>query len=159
MKALFLPLLLAAWSAAFADIPVVFPDNDKFADAVGDEFMVESTIPGDFKTPEGVAAAMLMLGDQVADKKLTAPFNPATIRSSSHFEGARPLASYFRGARIQGKRFIISFDGEAMRYLNNAASIQQFVKGAIEGTLKKNFPEIEGVDYEVDGEIVEDWDA
>lgn len=157
MKTILLPLLIAA--TAFADIPVVFPDNEKFADAVGDEFMVESTIPGDFKTPEGVAAAMLTLGDQVKDPKLTAPFSPATIRPSSHFEGARPLASYFRGARIQGKRFILSFDEEAMRYLNNTASIQELVKGSIERTLKKNFPEIEGIDYEIDGEIVEDWDA
>lgn len=157
MKTILLPLLIAA--TAFADIPVVFPDNEKFADAVGDEFMVESTIPGDFKSPEGIVAAMLMLGDQVKDPKLTAPFSPATIRPSSHFEGARPLAGYFRGARIQGKRFVISFDEEAMRYLNNTASIQELVKGSIERTLKKNFPEIEGVDYEVDGEIVEDWDA
>jgi hypothetical protein len=150
---------IALTSSGLADIAVVFPDSKKFAELGGRDFLVPSSIPGDFKTPEGIVAAMLFLGDQVRDKNLTAPFSAATLKSSSHFEGAKPLGAYFRGARIDGTTFVISFSGEAMRYLNNTAGIQQFVKGALEATIKKNFPKIETVAYEIDGEIVSDWDA
>ncbi len=149
----------ALTTSAFADTVVVFPDVKKFAELGGRDFFVVSSIPGDFKTPEGVVAGMLLLGDQVRDKNLSAPFTPATLKGSSHFEGAQPLGAYFRGSRIDGTTFVISFSGEAMRYLNNTAGIQQFVKGALEATLKKNFPRIETVVYEIDGEIVLDWDA
>ncbi|WAC18171.1 hypothetical protein OVA24_13085 [Luteolibacter sp. SL250] len=146
-------------SCAFADMTVVFPDNRKFAESDGSDFLVASTIPGDFKTPEGVVAATLFLGNQVRDKRLSAPFFPDTLSGSSHFEGAQPLGSYFRGARIEGKTFVISFTGESMRYLNNTAGIQQSVKGALEATIMKNFPGIQAVSYEIDGKIVSDWDA
>lgn len=144
--------------SARAQTPVILPDSALFADNVEDYF-VETTIPGKFKSPEGVIGALLTLGDQAANRKLDAPFKPETIRNSSHFEGALPLAAYYRGAKLEGKEFTICFSGEAMRYLNNAAAIQGFVKGAIHGTILKNFPGVEKVHYEVDGEIVEDWDA
>ena len=150
---------IALATSAFADTVVVFPDSKKFAELGGCDFLVASTIPGDFKSPEGIVAGMLFLGDQVRDKSLSAPFSPATLKSSSHFEGAQPLGAYFRGARIDGTTFVISFSGEAMRYLNNTAGIQQFVKGALEATIMKNFPKIETVSYEIDGAIVSDWDA
>lgn len=146
-------------SSAFADTAVVFPDGKKFAELGGRDFLIASSIPGDFKTPEGVVSAMLFLGDQVQDKNLSAPFSPATLKGSSHFEGAQPLGAYFRGARIDGTTFIVAFSGGAMRYLNNTAGIQQFVKGALEATIKKNFPKVETVAYEIDGAIVSDWDA
>lgn len=153
------PFGIVLASSAFADTVVVFPNGKKFAEHGGRDFLVVSSIPGDFKTPEGVVAAMLFLGDQVRDKNLSAPFSPDTLKSSSHFEGAKPLGAYFRGARIDGATFVISFSDEAMRYLNNTAGIQQFVKGALEATIKKNFPKIEAVSYEIDGKIVTDWDA
>lgn len=162
MRILNLPILtigFALTSSAVADTPVVLPDNQKFAELGGRDFLVGSSIPGDFKTPEGVVAAVLFLGDQVRDKKLSAPFSPAVLKNSSHFEGARPLGSYFRGARIADKTFVIAFSGEAMRYLNNTAAIQQVVKGALEATIKKNFPKIETIAYEIDGKIITGWDA
>ena len=146
-------------SSAYAGTAVVFPDYEKFKDSGGHDFLVESSVPGAFKTPEGVVAAMLVLGEQVKNKELTAPFNPDVLKGSSAFEGALPLASYFRGARIKGRTFIVSFSEGAMRYLSSTAAIQQVVKGAIEGTLRKNFPKIEAVKYEIDGKIVDAWDA
>jgi hypothetical protein len=151
-----LPILAAA--SAWADTPVVLPDPEIYA-KTSKGFLVETTIPGTFKTPEGVVAALLTLGDQAKNKKLSNPFLPEAIRSSSHFEGAKPLAAYYRGARIEGQAFIISFSGDAMRYLNNAAGIQEFVKGAIVSTIQKNFPAVKEVQYEIDGEIVSEWDA
>ena len=159
MKPAFLVTMIAFCLNAMADMPVVFPDYKKFAELGGRDFLIPSTIPGNFKTPEGVAAAMLMLGDQVRDENLTAPFWPQAIKGSSHFDGAKPLGAYFRGARIEGNTFIIAFSGDAMRYLNNTAEIQQSVKGAIESTLMKNFPEVEKIEYEVDGKIVDGRDA
>lgn len=151
-----IPFLAAA--SALADVPVILPDPERFAKGSKD-FLVETSIPGTFKSPEGVVGALLTLGDQAKNRKLSNPFLPETIRASSHFEGARPLAAYYRGARIEGETFIVSFSGEAMRYLNNAAGIQEFVKGAIVATVMKNFPAVKDLQYEIDGEIVSEWDA
>ncbi|MDR3159313.1 MAG: hypothetical protein LBU11_10005 [Zoogloeaceae bacterium] len=46
-----------------------------------------------------------------------------------------------------------------MRYLNNTIAFQIVVKRAMEATIKRNFPKIKRIDYEIDGKIVEDWDA
>ncbi|MCW1915919.1 hypothetical protein OJ996_20190 [Luteolibacter sp. GHJ8] len=145
-------------SVASADLTVILPDPEIYADT-SEGFLIETTLPGTFKTPEGVIAALLTLGDQAKNKKLENPFTPEALRGSSHFEGAKPLAAYYRGARIKDKEFIVSFSGEAMRYLNNTAGIQEFVKGSLVATVVKNFPAVKTVQYEIDGEIVTDWDA
>lgn len=159
MKAALLITMIAFSANVMADMPVVFPDYKMFAELGGRDYLIASTIPGEFKTAEGVVAAMLMLGDQVEDKKLTAPFGPEALKGSSHFEGARPLGAYYRGARVEGTAFIVCFSADAMRYLNNTAGIQQSVKGSIEATILKNFPGVEKIEYEIDGKIVADWDA
>ena len=159
MKFALLITFVAISANVTADMPVVFPDPKKFSDLGGRDFLIASTIPGDFKTAEGVAAAMLTLDDQVKDRNLTSPFRPETLKGTSHFEGAKPLGSYYRGARINGAVFTICFSSDAMRYLNNAAGIQQSVKGAIEGTIMKNFPDVKKIEYEIDGKVVTDWDA
>ena len=159
MKPLLLVTILCfLQTASLAETPVVFPDEEIFS-KTGRDFLIESTIPGNFSSPEGLVAAMFLLGDQVKNKKLEAPFGPSMLRSTSHYEGAKPLGTYFRGARVEGTSFIISFSGGAMRYLNNTAAIQEYVKGAIEYTIKKNFPKVEKIEYEIDGKIVEGWDA
>jgi hypothetical protein len=145
-------------TTAIADTKVLLPHGEKFA-KVGRDFMVQSTIPGDFKTPEGITAALLVLADQVADKNLTAPFHPGTLKSSSHFQGALPLAAYFRGARLDENTITVSFSKDALRYLNNAVGIQEQVKGSIEGTLLLHFPKATSVVYEIDGKPFSDWDA
>ena len=159
MKAVFCLSLILSAIPALAEMPVVFPDYKKFDDLGGRDFLMPSTIPGEFKTPEGVVAAMLFLGDQVKDENLTAPFSSKTIKSLTHVPGILPLGSYLRGARIEKGTFIIGFSTGAMQYLNNTAAIQQVVKGAIEATIMKNFPDIKKIDYEIDGEIISDWDA
>ena len=146
------------WSSALADTKVVLPDYEKFAK---DEktFLIKTTIPGTFTTPEGIMAALLTLADQAADKKLTSPFTPKAIASTSGGKDARDLSAYFRGAKLSGKTLTVSFSGDAMRYLNSTISIQEFVKGSIEGTLRLHFPSVKEIKYEVEGKIVTDWDA
>jgi hypothetical protein len=156
LLSLFLSSLL--WSSALADTKVMLPDGERFANNEK-EFLVKTTIPGTFTTPEGITAALLTLADQAADKKVSTPFTPKMIASTSGGEGARDLSAYFRGAKLSGKTLTLSFSGEAMRYLNSTISIQEFVKGSLEGTLRLHFPKVKEIQYEVDGKIVKEWDA
>ncbi len=151
-------LLLASCGSLLADTKVVLLDSEAFA-RDDQKFLVTSTIPGDFTTPEGILAALLILGDQVANPKLTAPFSPKAISSTSGGKDALPLAAYYRGARLHKNTVIIAFSGEAMRYLNSTVSIQQVVKGAIEQTIRLHFPSVKIIKYEIDGKIVSEWDA
>lgn len=54
---------------------------------------------------------------------------------------------------------ILRFTGDANRYLNSTAAIQELVKGALEATIRLHSNKPTTVDYEIDGEIVEEWDA
>lgn len=151
---IFLPLLLVAISRA--DTKVVLPDAERFA-ANLKEFLVTTTIPGDFKTPEGIVWALLVLGEQAKNPKLSAPFSPKTATSGT--KEPLSLAAYFRGANLKGTTITLAFVGDAMRYLNASIARQQAIKGSIEATLKENFPFVTTVEYQVDGKIVTDWDA
>jgi hypothetical protein len=66
---------------------------------------------------------------------------------------------YFRGLRRDGSKVVLRFTDEANRYLNNTATIQECVKGALEATITLHTTKSTTVDYEIDGEVVEDWDA
>lgn len=154
-----LTVFLAVATSALADVRILLPDSEAFAEGDGSDFFVETTMPGTAATPDAILRALLAPGMRPANPTLSTPFFPDLLRSSSHFEGAGPLAGYFRGARWKGTTIVLSFDEEAMRYLNNTVSIQEFVKGAIEGTLRLNFPHLKKVEYEIDGRIVRDWDA
>src|SRR6187455_3565670 len=123
-------ILLATcpFATALADTKVVLPDSQRFADT-GRDFLLETTIPGDFKTLEGIVWGFLALSSQCPDKHFSSPFLPAAISSSSQAESAQPLYMYFRGLRRDGRKVILRFTGEADRYLNNTAAIQELVKG------------------------------
>ncbi|HEY6675969.1 MAG TPA: hypothetical protein VIZ87_04220 [Terrimicrobium sp.] len=54
---------------------------------------------------------------------------------------------------------VLRFIGEANRYLNNTAAIQELVKDALEATIRLHTHKSRTVYYEIDGEIVEEWDA
>ena len=54
---------------------------------------------------------------------------------------------------------VLRFTGDANRYLNSTAAIQELVKGALESTIKLHTSKSTTVYYEIDGEIVEEWDA
>ena len=151
-------ILLFSHVALLADTKVFLPDPERFA-RDGKEFLVTTTIPGDFTTPEGIVAALLILGDQAVDTKLKAPFSPKSIASTSPGKDALPLSSYYRGVKLRGETIVVSFSDGAMRYLNNTVSIQQFVKGSIEKTLMLHFPTVKTIEYEIDGAIVSEWDA
>jgi hypothetical protein len=51
------------------------------------------------------------------------------------------------------------FASPAMPYLNNTAAIQELVKGPLEATIKLHTNKSTTVYYEIDGQIVEEWDA
>jgi hypothetical protein len=153
-------ILIVVCSAATAipDTKVVLPHSQRFAES-GSDFLLETTIPGDFNTLEGIMWGLLTLSSQCPDKHFSSPFFPDAIGSTSPGEGAQPLYMYFRGLRRNGSKVVLRFTGDANRYLNNTAAIQECVKGALEGTIKLHTTRSTTVEYEIDGEIVEDWDA
>jgi hypothetical protein len=74
-------------------------------------------------------------------------------------ETTRPLYQSFRGLRKKGGTVTLRFSGEAMYYLNSAISMQDLIKGALERTIKLHATDCKKVEYEIDGEVVEEWDA
>jgi hypothetical protein len=146
MKTHFLAILLLFSTPVLADTKIGLDDG------TGRAF--QTTIPGSFTTPEGVLAALFTLSDQAANKDLIVPFFKPL-----NGKGKKPLMSYFRGAHRKGNTIVVSFSQGAMDYLNSTATFQKYVKGAIFMTLRLNFPWMSRVVYEVDGKIVEGWDA
>jgi hypothetical protein len=69
---------------------------------------------------------------------------------------AQPLYMHYRGSRRDGRKVIVRFTGDAYRYLNNTAAIQELVKGALEATIRLHANKSTTVDYEIDGEIIEE---
>jgi hypothetical protein len=153
-------ILLAAcpFTTALADTKVILPHSQRFADT-GRDFLLETTIPGDFKTLEGIVWGLLTLSSQCPDKQFSSYFFPDALSSTSPGEGAQPLYMYFRGLRRDGRKVILRFTGDANRYLNNTAAIQELVKGALEATIRLHTNKSTTVYYEIDGQIVEEWDA
>lgn len=151
-------LAICPVATALADTKVVLPHSQRFAES-GRDFLLETTIPGDFKTLEGVVWGLLTLSSQCPNKDFSAPFFPDTISSTSQRDGAQPLYMYYRGLRRDGRKVIVRFTGDAFRYLNNTAAIQELVKGALEATIRLHTNKSTIVDYEIDGEIVDEWDA
>jgi len=121
--------------AALADTKVVLPHSQRFSDT-GRDFLLETTIPGDFKTLEGVVCGLLTLSSQCPDTQFSSYFFPDALSSSSQSEGAQPLYMYSRGLHRDGRKVILRFTGDANRYLNNTAAIQELVKGPLEATIR-----------------------
>jgi hypothetical protein len=70
-------ILLVAYplATALADTKVVLPHYQRFADA-GRDFLLETTIPGDFKTLEGIVWGLLTLSSQCPNKQFSSYFSP-----------------------------------------------------------------------------------
>jgi hypothetical protein len=66
---------------ALADTKVVLPDSQRFADT-GRDFLLETTIPGDFKTLEGIVWGLLTLSSQCPDEQFSSYFFPDALSSS-----------------------------------------------------------------------------
>jgi|SRR5438045_3367246 len=141
-------LIVAVAAPACADTRIMLPDFKRFADGEK-KFIVETTMPGDFKSLDAVVFALLTLSPQAANKNVTAPF----------FDKKEPLYRSFRGLRKKGKTVTLRFTGDSMEYLNSAISLQDAIKGALEETIKLHAPDCKNVQYEVDGEVVQEWDA
>src|SRR5580765_8755671 len=78
-------LVACPFTAAFADTKVVLPHSQRFADT-GRDFLLETTIPGDFKTLEGIVWGLLTLSSQCPDKQFSSYFFPDALSSSSQGE-------------------------------------------------------------------------
>jgi len=141
----------------WADTRIMLPDWKKFGDGEKN-FIVQTTMPGDFKSLDAVVLALMTLSPQALNRNLTAPFFPETIASMSG-ENKQPLYLSFRGLSKKGKTVTLRFTGDAMIYLNSTISLQDVIKGALEETIKLHAPDCKTVQYEVDGTVVEDWDA
>jgi hypothetical protein len=147
-RALICVLALATATPLFADTRIMLPDFKRFADGEK-KFIVETTIPGDFKSLDAIVLAFLTLSPQAANKSVAAPF----------FDKKEPLYYSFRGLRKKGKTVTLRFTGDAMVYLDSAISLQDAIKGALEGTIKLHAPDCKTVEYEIDGQVVTEWDA
>lgn len=140
-----------------ADTKIMLPDPKRFADGEK-KFFVQTTMPGDFKSLDAIVLALLTLSPQAPNKSVTSPFFPETFASVSA-EKKEPLYHSFRGLRKKGKTVTLCFTEDAMLYLNSAISLQDFIKGALEETIKLHAPDCKAVQYEIDGKLVEEWDA
>ena len=81
-----------------------------------------------------------------------------TPSAGVHRPGTLPLIDYFNGVTFQNGAATLAFDGGALEYLNAAACAQAAVKSPLERTLLE-FPGVQRVEYEIDGEIFDEWDA
>lgn len=75
-----------------------------------------------------------------------------------HSPGTLSLIDYFSGVSIQNGTATLAFDGGALEYLNNAACAQIAVKSPMERTLLE-FPDVHRIEYEIDGQVFDEWDA
>ena len=141
-------LALATATPLRADTRIMLPDFKRVADGEK-KFLVETTMPGDFKSLDAVMLAFLTLSPQAANKNLTAPF----------FDKKEPLYLSFRGVRKKGKTVTLRFTGDAMVYLDAAITLADAIQGALEGTVKLHAPDCKTVESEVDGQVVTEWDA
>ena len=107
------------------------------------------------QTPQSVLKVLLQ-GTTKAEKGqgLTDLFS----NENGFLEDTEPLIEYFQGVTVSDGVAVVDFSPKAMMYLNNAACFQAAVKWPIIRTLTE-FPEIEEVEFSIDGEVVTDWDA
>src|SRR6188472_1481225 len=96
-------LAICPFATALADTKTVLPHSQRFSDTDRD-FLLETTIPGDFKTLEDIVWGLLTLSSQCPDKQLSSYFSPDALSSSSQSEGAQPLYMYFRGLHRDGRK-------------------------------------------------------
>src|SRR3954466_13166191 len=95
-------LIVAVAAPACADTRIMLPDFKRFADGEK-KFIVETTMPGDFKSLDTIMLAFLTLSPRPANKSVTAPF----------FDKKEPLYYSFRGLRKKGKTVTLLFTGDA----------------------------------------------
>ena len=75
-------------------------------------------------------------------------------------EGLSSLGDYYIGVTIKNRKAIVNFRTGAEKYLHVSGPLcmQEAVLTPIEKTLKQ-FSSVKGVDYAIDGKIIEEWDA
>ena len=83
-------LVTCPFATALADTRVILPHSQRFDETCRD-FLLETTIPGDFKTLEGIVWGLLTLSSQCPDKQFSSLFFPYALSSGSQGEGAQPL--------------------------------------------------------------------
>ena len=151
-------MLLVHSLRRWSDTNLILPHSQRFPET-GRDFLLDTTIPGDFKTLEGILWGLLTLSSQCPDKDFSLPFFPNAINSISPREVHSLFTCIFAVYGQDGSRVIARFTGDANRHLNNTAAIQELVKGALEATVGLHTSKSRDVYYEIDGKIIEEWDA
>lgn len=105
--------------------------------------------------PYGATLKALFAGptSQEKNESLTTAFAP-----SADQKDLKPLSSYYKSVSIQDSIAYVDFTPEALTYLNSPACMQEAVKRPIENTLKQ-FPDIDQVEYSINGNVFREWDA
>ncbi len=108
------------------------------------------------KVTEDTVIRLLLKGVSKEEEKrgLSDSFLPAPYFQT----GTKPLIDYYKGITITDDTAIINFEKESLPYLNGPACNQFSVKSPIEKTLLE-LPHVRKVEYAIDGEIIEGWDA
>ncbi|MCF7844815.1 MAG: S-layer homology domain-containing protein [Kiritimatiellales bacterium] len=144
-------------SPEFVAVKLYFGDEQIMIDRdCGATRMVTRTIP---KTATIADATLRELfkgpTQQERNDGLTSSFDNET----GYFgQGIKPLVEYYEGIRIQNGVATVKFSRKALEYLNNTACTQDAVQSPIEDTLKQ-FSTIDMVQYAIDGEVFDLWDA
>ena len=98
-----------------------------------------------FKGPDG--------DEQISG--LVSTFQPGTNASAE----MKPLSDYFNKVTFDGVTAFVDFKSDdALNYLNSAVCMQESVKRPIENTLRQ-FPDIQRIEYSINGITFIEWDA
>lgn len=98
---------------------------------------------------------------KTADAALKLLFaGPTDDEKAKGMEGLSSLGDFYIGVTIKNRKAIVNFRTGAEKYLyvSGPLCMQESVLTPIEKTLKQ-FSSVKGVDYAIDGKIIEEWDA
>lgn len=86
------------------------------------------------------------------------PTDEERARGARTSQDLSMLGTAYIGVRTEGSAAIVNFAPDALGILNSAAARQLMAKAPIEETLM-SFPGVTQVQYAIDGEIFDEWDA
>lgn len=137
-------------SSVPAEIPIelYFYSEDDVANASGLPSMkMERLMPTEDYSPD---ALLKLLFDGPNDEEYA--------KGARTFSALEELKDYYIGVGLDDDVLVVDFTSKALQYLNGAAAMQGMVKTPIEMTLMQ-FPEIREVQYSINGEVFDEWDA
>lgn len=123
-----------------------YSDGDLQNASFENPVVVQRTVPQE----NAMDTALRALFDGPTDEEVL-----AGARTSDDLTSLQDL---YLGVRTEGNNAIVNFANDALKILNSAAARQLMAKEPIQRTLMQ-FPGIQNVQYEIDGELFDEWDA